>query len=345
MKRAYYFDYLRMVAILGVIAIHVAAAYVVMYMKIPMIQWEASVIFNGLVRWCVPIFFMVSGALLLGRKEEPLSQFFKRRANRILVPFIIWSIGYYIWRQYFWYDGNFDVRQFIHLFATNGIYYHLWYLYALIGIYLVVPMLNVFVNYAKLSLVAYICAVWYIVYCVFRYFNYEMANVVPDFFVLSNYAGMVLIGYYLSRVEIPKKWRYSLYAGGLFGLFMTVQQTFALTNEQGAFTSYPLQYESPFVMLSAMALFVFFRYYIGRKQAQSEQFKPNRIVMLISETSFGIYLSHVMILDIVRTYFHNDTDIFINPIIGLPMQLTIVLLSSFIFTWMIRKTTFLKKIF
>ena len=104
-NRLYYFDYLRVIAILGVLCIHVAAPYVTMYLKLPNIQWQASVVLNGLVRWCVPIFFMVSGALLLGRKEEPLTNFFKKRANRILIPFIIWSIGYYIWRQFFWYDG------------------------------------------------------------------------------------------------------------------------------------------------------------------------------------------------------------------------------------------------
>ncbi len=344
-SRAYYFDYLRVIAILGVLAIHVAAAYVTLYMKIPMIQWEASVVFNGLVRWCVPIFFMVSGALLLGRKEEPLGIFFKRRANRILLPFIIWSIGYYIWRQYFWYDGTLDVQQFGILFLNNGVYYHLWYLYALIGIYLVVPVFNVFVNHAKLHLVGYLSLVWFIVYCGFRYFGYQVGSVVPEFFTLSNYVGMIFVGYYFSRVELSKAWRWAIYIAGVLGAILTIQQTFSLTKAQGAFTSYAMQYESPFVMATAVALFVWFRYVIGHRQQHNPDFKPSKLILMISRLSFGIYLLHVALLDVIRTYFHEAGEIYINPIIGMPMQLVIVLVITTFFVWIIEKIPYIRRVF
>ena len=344
-NRAYYFDYLRVIAILGVIVIHVAAAYVVMYLKIPMIQWEASVVFNGLVRWCVPIFFMVSGALLLGRKEEPLGMFFKRRANRILLPFMIWTVVYYIWRQYFWYGGTLDVLELGRLFLNNQVYYHLWYLYALIGIYLLVPVLNVFVNHAKLQVVGYISLMWGIAYCGFRYFGYEVGNVFVDFFPLSNYVGMVIVGYYFSRVELSRKWRYAIYVAGIVGVLLTIRQTFSLTNNQGVFSSYAMQYESPFVMATAIALFVWFRYVIGGKQEKNPDFKPSRLVQVISRLSFGIYLLHVLLLDMVRKFFHDNGEVLINPIIGMPLQLVLVLTITTVLVWIIEKIPYIRRVF
>ena len=67
--RIYYMDYLRTIAIIGVLSIHAAAPYVAMYQKVDFSMWEAVIIHNSLSRWCVPIFFMISGALLLGKKE------------------------------------------------------------------------------------------------------------------------------------------------------------------------------------------------------------------------------------------------------------------------------------
>ena len=69
---------------------------------------------------------MISGALLLGRKEEPLMDFFKKRANKILLPFIVWSLIYYTWSTYLWNPG-YSVKEFLILFLNNNVYYHLWY--------------------------------------------------------------------------------------------------------------------------------------------------------------------------------------------------------------------------
>jgi surface polysaccharide O-acyltransferase-like enzyme len=117
-KHVHYLDYLRTFAIIGVLVIHTSTPYVGMFNKIEFWKWETSIIYSSLIRWCVPIFFMVSGALLLGRNEEPLKDFFLKRGNRILVPFVIWTGIYFIWRSYFW-NTELSVREFISLVLNN----------------------------------------------------------------------------------------------------------------------------------------------------------------------------------------------------------------------------------
>ncbi len=56
-KRIQYMDSLRAIAILGVLLLHVATPYVVLYGKINEIDWQIGIIYNALSRWCVPIFF------------------------------------------------------------------------------------------------------------------------------------------------------------------------------------------------------------------------------------------------------------------------------------------------
>lgn len=49
-------------------------------------------------RIAVPLFFMVSGFLLL-QKMEPYGDFFKKRALKVFVPFIAWSVIYMLWKK------------------------------------------------------------------------------------------------------------------------------------------------------------------------------------------------------------------------------------------------------
>ena len=123
-KRIHDMDNLRAIAILGVLLLHAATPYVVLYSKIDTVDWQTGIIYNALSRWCVPIFLMISGALLLGRKEEPLVDFFKKRANKILLPFLVWSLIYYVWATYMWNPG-YSVKEFLILFFNNKVYDHL----------------------------------------------------------------------------------------------------------------------------------------------------------------------------------------------------------------------------
>ena len=341
--RIYYMDYLRTIAIIGVLAIHAAAPYATMYQKIDFSMWEAGIIYNSLSRWCVPIFFMISGALLLGKKEESLKEFFSRRANKILIPFVFWSVIYYVWRALVIYNSTPSFTEFKQLFLNANVYYHLWYFYALIAIYLLVPMFNVFCRYASQQIVGYTVAMYLLFFGVFRYYTFLVPNRLVNYFPLTEFIGIVLLGFYLGKFEQSKRMRIIIYVAGIIGAIATILRTNALTFDQGQFSSYAFGYATPNVLAMSIALFVFFKYFIMKRQ-QNEQFAPSKLLQRISFTSFGIYLVHPMFLDAIRPLFHDANGIIIHPAIGIPIQVVIILIASLIAVLILGKIPYLKRV-
>jgi len=335
-------DSLRAIAILGVLLLHAATPYVVLYDKIADFDWQTGIVYNALSRWCVPIFLMISGALLLGRKEEPLGTFFKKRANKILLPFIAWSIIYYAWATYMWNPG-YSVKEFLIMFFNNQIYYHLWYFYALIGIYLLAPVFNIFVNHASKQMIGYVVVLWILFYGIFRYYSYIVSNEFTLFFPLSEYIGFFLLGYYLAKFELSIKWRIGIYVLGIIGAFETIWRTMALSEQQGQFSGYAYSYSSPNVIVMSIALFVFVKYWVNRKVANGS-YQTSKIVKLIGQTSFGVYLVHAMILDKVRPHFFEDNEMFIKPLFAIPLQVVIILVLSTIIVLIIQKIPYLNRL-
>src|SRR6187549_1452322 len=94
-----YIDYLRLAATFGVILWHSSSE--VYYKFGPESEWAwVNFIFGAGVRWSVPCFVMLSGALLLSRDEE-MGVFYKKRLLRIFIPLITWTILYALARLYY----------------------------------------------------------------------------------------------------------------------------------------------------------------------------------------------------------------------------------------------------
>ncbi|MEG0448404.1 MAG: acyltransferase family protein [Lysinibacillus sp.] len=340
--RIQYMDNLRAIAIFGVLLLHAAAAYVVMYGKIDVLDWQTSIVYNAFSRWCVPIFLMISGALLLGRKEDSLGVFFKKRANKILVPFIVWSIIYYAWATYMWSPG-YSVKEFLIMLFNNKVYYHLWYFYALIGIYLLVPMFNIFINHATRQMITYVVGLWILFYAGFRYYSYIVSNEFTLFFPLSEYIGFFLLGYLIAKFELTKKWRVAIYVAGGFGAVETIVRTITLTEAQGVFSGYAFMYSSPNVIAMSIALFVFVKYWVNHK-ADKGTYKTSAFVKLLGQTSFGVFLIHPMVLDKVRPFFFEGSELFMKPLFAIPLQVMIMIAISTLIVWIIQKIPVLRKI-
>ena len=133
---------LRALAIFAVIILHTSFEGFYNYGHFSVNKWLTATFFDSSVRFCVPIFLMITGALLLGKREE-LNVFLRKRFTRIIMPFLFWSFIYFF---------VFSINDFSKLnfrlllqFANSmriGVYYHFWYIYMLIGIYLTIPILS-----------------------------------------------------------------------------------------------------------------------------------------------------------------------------------------------------------
>lgn len=107
-------------------------------------EWWANNFYGAIPRFAVPFFFMISGALLINHNYNPMS-FVRKRLARVIMPLIVWSIIYYLWKH----DDHKSVVNFVKQFLTFPIYYHLWFLYSMIGVYLSAIILIPFYNHSS----------------------------------------------------------------------------------------------------------------------------------------------------------------------------------------------------
>lgn len=146
-------DAARWLAALAVVLLHSAAQSLTPATVYGSEAWIASNLYDSAARWCVPVFVMISGALLLDPdKPEDLQRFYAARAARICTPLVFWTIFYLGWHTLLdWLDdGRADFGIWPLKVAEGVPYYHLWYMYMIVGLYLFAPFVRTL--YARTSL-------------------------------------------------------------------------------------------------------------------------------------------------------------------------------------------------
>ena len=96
----------------------------------------------GAVRLGVPLFFMISGCLLLGKPEtaEPAA-FYRKKLPRLLAPLAVWNVIYH-WTNAWQFHTDTGLLALLQKAFNRGTGYHMWYIYVLLGLYLLCPFLK-----------------------------------------------------------------------------------------------------------------------------------------------------------------------------------------------------------
>ena len=128
-----YFDYIRIISSFGVIIIHVSAQN--MIRSFPGPNWEVFNFYSSIVRWSVPEFFMISGVLFLN-KSSSIKKLFKKNIMKIGISYIFWSLVYCIKDKFI---KDIKLNDLILNFIDG--HYHLWFLFSIIVLYMMVPFL------------------------------------------------------------------------------------------------------------------------------------------------------------------------------------------------------------
>lgn len=329
-----YANGLRTLAIMAVVMIHVVAN--LMAVEISKTWWLANII-DSFARWSVPVFVMVSGALLLG-KEEPLSVFFKKRASKIIIPFFFWTFFYELFKVRTQID-LFSIETAVKNIYTGKAYYHLWFLYMIVGIYFATPIFRAIANQTKI--LAYFIAIWFLLCLENTVFYFTSMHVGFKVGLFWGFAGYFLLGYLLAKVEFNKKLTVSIYAGGLLGIIITIFGTYWATSSKGALDIYWFDYLAPNTVLVSMAVFVFFK----------QMFNMNaRFISSFAAASFGIYLIHPFFLTFYKSSIFQDLFGFalhsrtIHVLFGIPATFIVVTLSSYVAVRLLQKIPVIKNI-
>ncbi|MEU8132519.1 acyltransferase [Streptodolium elevatio] len=143
-------SWLRVIAIVAVVAIHTTGMTMTDEgLRGSAVWWTAAIVNVGST-WAVPVFVMISGALLLGpaREGEDAVGFYRRRLARIAVPLVFWHafyIGFKMWVK----DYRPAVEKVVGDMLLARTYTALYFFWLILGLYLLVPVLRVFLAHAS----------------------------------------------------------------------------------------------------------------------------------------------------------------------------------------------------
>ncbi len=322
-ERIFYYDALRAFAIIAVIICHVDHFFGPLTSTT---QVVAQMAFHDIGRIGVPIFLMISGALLLNREYPDLGQFLKKRFARIIYPFIFWIILILCQLYYYGYNTGFLWKVFIGEPSIT------WYFWVLIGIYLFLPVLNSFVKEYGDKGLEYFLAIWFIIMILKTFNSYPLWS----YFDLSYFAGYVgypVLGYYLAN----KKFKMSDAKVCLLG-FVTLLislSVFVYLNYQSS-NMISLIYQNVPIVFMGAGLFLFIQYL--DKLNRFDSIKNNfigKIILSLSLYSYGMYFSHVLVVKYLS--YHNPQSHLMFPV----MFVGIIFLS-WLLPYILSKIPYLK---
>lgn len=322
-------DCLRIIATFGVIILHTCSLH---WGKIGVdtLAWQVFNIYEGMTRWTVPVFVMISGALFLGREGQSTAQIYRKNIARIITAYIFWSAAYSI-LSFILYDS--DVKWAIKQFFQG--YYHMWFLFMIVGLYIVTPFLRKIVESEELmkyflgvSLVFTFILPQGISLVTYRFgsigleLDAILANV--NLYFTLGYVSYFVYGYYLNRTKIEKS-RGIIFLLGIIGFLMTIIFTAVLSVKRQSATELFYENCTINVMLESTLVFV-----IGKHSMASLRFSPKikKLIVMLSKYSFGAYLVHAMIIDFFSRLCGLDARTF-NPIFSVPILGVVIFLVSF----------------
>jgi surface polysaccharide O-acyltransferase-like enzyme len=297
--RVIWADYARVLATFSVVFLHAASPIVDKYNQLPKADWMIGNIYDSAVRMCVPLFFMLTGYLLLD-KEETLGTFFQKRINKVVIPLVIWSVFYILWGHYA--GGKWPLtpdRFYIVLFGPA--YYHLWFPYTLIGLYLYLPILRILAKYADGHLLYYYLALWFLASSLIPVIERTSGlDSTVDLVAISGFAGYLLLGFVGGRIVVTKKVAVLAALTYLVCASITALGTYWLTaNNEGKFSGAFYDFLSPNVILLSLSIFLLVKYLVTRFSFTTNQSLLS-IIGSVSAASLGIYLIHPIFLDLIQ---------------------------------------------
>lgn len=345
-NRILYLDVLRIFATLGVIIIHAACGhwYDVSYNSY---EWNVLNLWDGLVRWAVPIFVMLSGTTLLDPKKNiSVRQIYSKYIFRIIVAFIVWSFIYA-----FYFSRN-SISEFIKGFFIGPL--HLWFLFMICGMYMMLPILRqVVMNEIVLKYFLFLSIIFNFVISflmdIIRIWTPKgkigyIADIISvDYNAMSlqlimGWSSYFVLGYFMRR-KFNKKVSKYIKIIGLLGILSTIFLTWVIAqinNEQNAifYSNF-----SPTVLLATVGIFEITKDISFEKIGD----KMKKVITLVSQYSFGIYLSHYVILKVLTNSIMPEGNLSFNPILSIPFITVVTIILSFIVTAIIKQIPIMNK--
>lgn len=343
-QRVLYMDLLRIAAAFFVVVLHTATSKFGSVVS-GSVEWEIFNLYDGMVRWTVPMFIMLSGALFLS-KPIPVEKLYGKYILRIVIAFAVWSVLYVF--EYQWCNGaQYPLSQASLIKHLMRGHYHLWYLIMLVGLYAMVPVLEPIVRSERLT--RYFLVLSFVLSILLPTVTAAMQYIYPDvhaamvevkgvFGISLGYLFYFVLGYRLSQRPVGL-WRVPVYVLGVVGFCLTVWLSRYLTVRMGHNDFTFFEYTSLNVMLETVFVFCMFRDLFGSLSVDG---LTEKLIGTASKCSFGVYLLHPFVLDLLDKNFMLNTLSF-DTVKAMPVVAVVTYVVSYCMSYILNKLPIIKK--
>lgn len=313
------FSYMRITATFFIIILHSLFASSIYFkdaMTATNVRFEQ--VFQNLLMWCVPVFLMITGVLLLDPDREiPLKKLFGKYIKRMLLTLVVFTFLFQLL------DYKFGLQPTLFTGWIRGLFFakswaHMWYLYTIIGLYLMMPLYKLVTKYRE-DLVPYLIAVYLLFVAVIPMFFRNLGFGIPTATIYPVY---LFIGYQL--VHHPMKLPLSL--------ALSVGCTASLVLLSLHFSSEAMETYAGYASILVVGQSAGFFSLMNRIRIDADSW-----IRKIDQCTFGIYIVHMIgIRWLMKIYGF-------NPYAYGPMSFILIaivlFLISFFLTWLIRAVT------
>lgn len=349
-----YGDAMRVLGVLAILVVH--SCDMILFEKHGQPQWWIANFMDAAGRWAVPVFIMLSGALLLDpSREQSPAEFYRRRLSRLGLAVLFWSAFFMLFAVY--YTGWETPAGIWKSLLKGQPYVHLHFVVRLAGLYLITPMLRVYVRNAPLRLR---------VQMVVGILGLAMANSIATCFlgtepsafaILWPFLGFYLAGNVLREVTVTRK----LFAWSCVGFVfcvvaMAVGTAWLIPAGRVKPDPYPrmdmMLYDFLNPLRVGMSVFAWFilAYVFGRMNPLG---RTQRLMKWLAPLTLGIYLVHPLFRELLWVSVYSQWQVPILPNfvfdrpsiwIGLPVTVLLIGAASTGLTWLISKVPGLRRI-
>lgn len=326
-KRIVYIDVIRVLAMFLVVLAHACASR--LGRNVGSVDWNVAHSLVIITEVAVPLFFMISGSTILNSpKTRSIRYLFKHRLPKILVPFIIWSIiTAYFARQI---DGTYTYHDFIQ--SVLSMYHQpviiaYWFIYPLIALYLLSPLLKAMVDSLSSTGLNYLLILWFIFMMIIPaiihvlpadirvYFKaYSMSKI-----VFSSYLGYFLLGYKLSQEKHRK-------TNWLVGILL-ILILFTVNIEIGLIDNRSLWKILNIFSIGSVPFIAGLIFVVLRSFENKYHHWFSKLIEILAPLTYGVYLIHGLVINLVEQWFGTKV-YFTNFLLASLISLVVIFILS-----------------
>lgn len=337
-KRIEYIDWLRIISAIAVIGIHITITQPNNYsvQEIGKSNYTILTCVYTLIQWAVPVFLMISGNLLLHSNKLTFAKI-KKMSLRMGTVLLLFGSAFALCEQVFE-RKTLEIGMLpnsVLLTLQQKSWTHLWYLYILIGIYLILIPLKKFIDNSSNREICIFTAILIIGNFVIPTINIVFGTKIENYMLFTQYVAYVLFGYIIGGLHAEDNGREKnvietvTNQGGIwFGLWLfasiiKIIVQYANVTRCGEGSALILG-DRIFTMIQALSVFCLFKKYM-------DSVHVGKLAKSISRCSFGIYLIHPFfinllykMMDITPTHF---------PFLGICFAIPVLWFLVFVLSW------------